>query len=45
MNKRYVEDNHSSKKVKGKDKGKSALMRISKGLSDREKERLAKHSK
>jgi hypothetical protein len=44
--KKYMEANNSShKKDKSKDKGKSALVKISSGLSKQKVERMAKYSK
>jgi len=43
--KEYVKANHSSKKEKSKDKGKSALSKISSGLSKQQADKMAKHSK
>jgi hypothetical protein len=43
--KKYIEANHSSKKEKGKDKGKSALQKISSGLTKQQVEKMAKQSK
>ncbi|CAH0222767.1 hypothetical protein SRABI96_02453 [Peribacillus sp. Bi96] len=43
MNKKQVEANHSSKKDKSKNKGKTPYQMIREGLSKADAERMAKH--